>query len=617
MKFNVNSVSKKFQQGLFEYKTELDIQFDETGVKVYALADKEFSVDFDGENLKIAYRYESEFYRAIAMVFANEEKPFQYNGKRFFDDFGVHTSTRTYAPNIPYIKKLIRKFALLGFNQFEFYMHSNFEIDGELYFGYKSGKFSQKELKEVADYGEMLGVEVIPCLETLAHQPELKFWKPYSSLYDWDDILNVGKEEVYVLIEKMIATCAKCFHSKKINLGMDEAYMLGHGQYFRENGLQPRIEIFLKHLSKVVSIAEKYGYAEQIIWSDMLYTTYNNYWYWGPNQIPQDVMERIPKSVTLAYWDYYGTDDDHYNWCMKNHIQTGHKVLFAGGVWNWSGRLTHNRFSMQILEMALGLCKSNGIDNVLITSWGFAPLLHLLPSLTYVSAFAYGENQEFLKRLFKVVAGCEFDDFMLLDTPNYIAHDQCYVSTVSDTTLYNDYFLGLYDCDVREGVSGIWLEHIKVLENAKSHVGEYAISFDKCIALCKICYLKYELGLKTRKAYREKDVNALSLLIQNAYTPLIELYENYLLIREKEWRTMYKFTAFEKEVAEIGAMVSRTKYCIRQLNAFINGEIDCIEELDADVLDINGGGKEFNHSSYPSMEYDFRKVFSLIFHFSC
>ena len=129
--------------------------------------------------------------------------------------------------------------------------------------------------------------------------------------------------------------------------------------------------------------------------------------------------------------------------------------------------------------------------------------------------------------------------------------------------------------------------------------------------------MKYELGLKTRKAYREKDVNALSLLIQNAYTPLIELYENYLLIREKEWRTMYKFTAFEKEVAEIGAMVSRTKYCIRQLNAFINDEIDCIEELDADVLDINGGGKEFNHSSYPSMEYDFRKVFSLIFHFSC
>lgn len=70
-------------------------------------------------------------------------------------------------------------------------------------------------------------------------------------------------------------------------------------------------------------------------------------------------------------------------------------------------------------------------------------------------------------------------------------------------------------------------------------------------------------------------------------------------------------------MAQIGAMVSRTKYCIRQLNFFINGEIDFIEELDADILDIQGGGKEFNHSSYPSTDYEFKKVFSSIFHFSC
>ena len=103
MKFNANNVSKKFQQGLFEYKSELDIDFDEQGVSIYAVTGRDFSVDFDGKTLNIRYKYEAEFYRAIALFFAHEGKPFKHKENRYFDDFGVHNSTRTYAPNIPYV----------------------------------------------------------------------------------------------------------------------------------------------------------------------------------------------------------------------------------------------------------------------------------------------------------------------------------------------------------------------------------------------------------------------------------------------------------------------------------------------------------------------------------
>lgn len=610
MLLDISGISRKINDGLEVLKDELNLKFSLDGVKLNAIKGDVFSVDFDGKTLNVTYKYETEVYRAIAMVIANNQNPLKKQGNRYFKNFGVHTVTRYYVPNVSTLKKLLRKLALLGYSEFQMYMHSNFEIDCELYFGYAGGKYSQEELKEIANYGETLGVNVIPCLETLAHQPELKRWSVYQKLYDWDDILNPGKEETYALIEKMIATCAKCFNSKVINLGMDEAYMLGHGFYFREHGFKDRVEIFLQHLSMVVDIAKKYGYTEQIIWSDMLYTSFNdNYYYWGENQLPKNVIDRIPDSVTLAYWDYYGTDNDHYNWCMKNHMRTGKKVLFAGGAWNWNGTLTHNRFSIEILKMAFGYCKNNGVDNLLITSWGKGPVLQLLPTFCFASAYAYGETDDEEKSLFKVVSGYELDDFMLLDCPNYVTQDQCYVTPVAEQTLYNDYFIGLYDGEVFERKSGIWLEHIKALEFAKNKCKDYELSFDKCIALCKICYHKYELGLKTRKAYRTNDKETLSLLIETEYIPLIKLYEDYFEKREKEWKLLYKTTGFEVEIMELGTMIQRTKYCINELNSFINGEISNIDELDADILDLKGNGKNLVKNGHYSVD-GFKNIFA-------
>lgn len=617
MIFNINGLSADFQNGLAEYKKELNIQFAENGVVLSAIQGDRFCVNYDGNALQIVYQYKSEFYRAIAMVLSNGENAFTYKGNRYFKDFGIHHATRPYVPHKNQIKKLLRKFALMGYSQFEMYMHSNFEIDGEPYFGYAQGRYTQAELKEIAVYGDMLGVEVVPCLELLAHQPELKRWKPYAGLYDWDDIFNVGREEVYQLIEKMIATCASCFKSKVINLGMDEAYMLGHGQYARDRGgkVEWRVDIFLNHLSRVVDITKKYGYEEQIIWSDMLYASYNNYWYWGRNQLPKDVIERIPKSVKLAYWDYYGTNDDHYNWCMQNHLATGCKVMFAAGVWTWEGTLAHNRFSMEILQMSLGLAKKNGVDNLLITSWGLAPLLFTLPSLCFASRIAYGEDtNEDMKALFKVIAGCDFDDFMLLDSPNYTSHDQAFVYPTADQVLINDYFIGLLDSEVIEGINGIWDEHIVALESAKARCKGYEESFNRSVAVCEIAKHKYDLGLKTRRAYKAGDKAELARLVENDYKPLIGLYEAYIKARTAEWRTLFKSMGIEMEIMQWGGMIQRTKYCIDELTAFINGEIDCIEELSTVQLDAKGGGTQFNHDGRDrsrSLTMAFSPIFGL------
>lgn len=61
------------------------------------------------------------------------------------------------------VKFLCRKLALMGYNMFQLYTEDTYKIDGEPFFGYLRGGYTQKELKEIDNYAFTLGIEVIPC----------------------------------------------------------------------------------------------------------------------------------------------------------------------------------------------------------------------------------------------------------------------------------------------------------------------------------------------------------------------------------------------------------------------------------------------------------------------
>ena len=118
------------------------------------------------------------------------------------------------------------------------------------------GRFSQEELKEIDDYAYDLGIEVIPCVQTLAHLATALRW-PGFGFQDTGDILLVGDERTYKFIDAILGVCAKCFRSRRINVGMDEAHMLARGAYLDKNGYRPPSEVMLEHLDRVVNSAPK------------------------------------------------------------------------------------------------------------------------------------------------------------------------------------------------------------------------------------------------------------------------------------------------------------------------------------------------------------------------
>ena len=109
--------------------------------------------------------------------------------------------SRNGAMKVSKIKHLIDCIAKIGYNSFSLYMEDMFEPEGEPYFGYLRGRYTKTEMLQLDDYARSLGMELIPCIQTLAHLRRLKRWQEYKPHFDCQDIMLVGDERVYQLIE--------------------------------------------------------------------------------------------------------------------------------------------------------------------------------------------------------------------------------------------------------------------------------------------------------------------------------------------------------------------------------------------------------------------------------
>ncbi len=156
------------------------------------------------------------------------------------------------------------------------------------------------------DYCYSIGVEVIPCIQTLAHLNQIFRWDSYKNINEISDILLVDDERTYELIDNMLRTVNECFTSKIVHIGMDEAFMLGRGKLINKNGYESRFDILHRHLERVMELVKKYG-LKPIMWSDMFFTIANGgeYYLSDPAIITEKVVSVQPEGVDLVYWDYY------------------------------------------------------------------------------------------------------------------------------------------------------------------------------------------------------------------------------------------------------------------------------------------------------------------------
>ena len=152
--------------------------------------------------------------------------------------------SRNAVPNVKSVKHFIDCLAKMGYNTLELYTEDTYAVEGEPYFGYLRGRYSSEEICQLDTYAKEKGIELIPCIQTLAHFTAIDR-SVYGSIIDTEDILLIDEPKTYEFIENIFQSIAQNFTSRQINIGMDEAHMVGKGKFFDRFGPADRHEILV------------------------------------------------------------------------------------------------------------------------------------------------------------------------------------------------------------------------------------------------------------------------------------------------------------------------------------------------------------------------------------
>ena len=548
----------------------------------------------EGHNVEIKYGQPSSLFRGLTVIKENTNKDsFKITYHRHFNsNCWMIDVSRNATFKISQVKKVIMIMALFGMNRMMLYTEDTYEMKKYPYFGYLRGRYTKEDIHELVEYGNSLGVELVPCIETLDHLGRVLRWDTFTEITDGPTNVMVENDKTYEFIEEMIKTCRECYESKYIHLGMDECWGLGLGRYKNIHGLpKDRIELFNNHLRRVIDICHKYDF-EPIIWGDMHFRLVNvDGNYYSDRDLTPEVKKMIPKDVTLIYWDYYHESKKIYDDMVKKYLSLDNPTYFAGGAWNWATFAPFIKLSLIRTDYALTSMIEHGVKDVMVTTWGDSGAecsnYTALPTLALFSVFDYlGKNdKKALESLLYAVCEEKLDNMLLLDTPNILEDNEIPKETNrSRFYLYQDPLLGLFDKTVKPEYKERYASYLPSIKEAEKESKYYAYLYKNCYDLLELLTVKVDLGVRLRKAYQEKNKEELINLKNNVIPHILTLLEKFKESFKERWHKENRSFGYEVMDGRLGFLKSRLETTITVLDQYLNNKIDKIDELEEEIL---------------------------------
>ena len=103
--------------------------------------------------------------------------------------------------------------------------------------------------------------------------------------------------------------------------------------------------------------------------------------------------------------------------------------------------------------------------------------------------------------------------------------------------------------------------------------------------------LRYNLGVKTRKAYKNKDLVSLKNIVVE-FDNTIKAMQEFITIFKQVFFSEMKGHGYCVFDMKFGGVLARLQTCRARLVDYLNKNIERIEELETDVIDYYGN-KEF------------------------
>lgn len=598
MNLHLRGILPELENGISIICEELEITQSSTGFPVQIKKRVgPLEVSCTNEGGTIQYEKRVHFFRAFGLFIEqlNKHKDFHIVEEPQFETNGMMIdASRNGVMTVDTIKLFLRKMALMGLDVVMMYTEDTFEMEKYPYFGYMRGRYSEAELQECDQYADHFGIEMIPCIQTLAHLTEALKWNYAGDIRDTEDILLVGEEKTYQFIEEMVKAASRPFKTNRIHIGMDEAHRLGLGSYLEKNGYTERFSIMNEHLKMVVSIAEKYK-LKPMIWSDMYFRlgSKTGSYYDLNAEIPKDVVDSIPENLQLVYWDYYHTDQDFYETFIDKHKAFGSAPVFAGGIWTWNGIAPNYGITFATTNAALAACKNTRVKEVFATMWGdngaeTSPLAGLLGMQLFAE---HGYSKELdrtkLADRFSFCVGGNIDDFLALnefdETPG-VGKNNLKESNPSKFLLWQDVLIGLYDENIKGlPINDHYANLAERLANARKDNLEWGRMFSYYTQLAKVLSVKAEFGLKLKSAYDDLDKERLEEL-RNQIEPLLHMVDELRIKHRELWLSTNKPFGWEVLDIRYGGVIARLRTTKDRLTDYLAGKAERLEELEAERL---------------------------------
>lgn len=602
---------EKFENGA-EMRLEMFVFTDTTyrfseGVdelcRAYAknIADHDVTLVFNegSDSLKVCYDCRSltidgmlpiHFFRGLStflMKTSEADKPFTVTEEIHFDSLGAMLDcSRNAVLSVSMVKEYLRFLSAAGMNLLMLYTEDTYEVEDYPYFGAYRGRYTHKELKEIDDYAFALGIEVVPCIQTLAHLRCALRWPAMDELSDTNDILYVSSPKVAKFLESIITAASAPFRSRRIHLGMDEAHYLGLGRYLLENGYKSRLELMTMHLEQVQSICDKLG-LESMVWSDMFFRVHSpsDEYYSIPEGLDLAGYKLPSEHLHLAFWDYYHSDTNIYERFLKLHKQMDSGCYFAGGGWVWNGLAPNMKKAFVTTDAGISACKRINLRNAFCTMWqdngAETPHMAGYPAILYFAEGGYADavNKELLSQKLKFLTGIDLESYTLmsrLDNHPSVT-DENLTANPSKYCLYQDVLGGLFDLQIKnfslgEYYNGLALEFDNI-DNQNLLVKYYR-------RLAHALAKKADLGNRIYDAYHSGDKALLREIASTDIPGCIEEISALHKLREELWFRENKAFGYEVLDIRFGGVKARLSSAARRLLMFADNKIDSIEELE-------------------------------------
>lgn len=606
LEFHFQGVPESYRPGLEAVSQELKMSLSENGVLVQVQQGKGISLVRDAEKFVLTCGNKTDFFRGVALLCRYaDEKELSISEFARFEKCGLMPDcSRNAVLTVDTVKYMLRRMALSGLNLMMLYTEDTYTVPERPYFGYLRGRYTFEEMKEMDDYADMLGIEMIPCIQTLAHLERALQWPAMDGYRDTDDVLLTGEHEpkTYEFIRECIRAASAPFRSRRIHIGMDEAYWMGRGVYLNKYGYASKVELMRTHLKLVKEILDQEG-LEAMMWSDMHFTAARDEGVYHPDAIlTPEILAAAPEDIGLVYWDYYHEDNASYANMLAKHGQFKAKTIFAGGIWTWCGPAADYRKTFAATIPALEECIKADVKEVFATAWlddgAECNLMTILFGLTIFGEFNYtgSWDEEEGEKRFRASSGLDAQAFLSMSALNELPGMTLQPNSTANpcrVLLYEDPLLPLFAADLPRNEEYIpYYKELAVrFEKLAAENQEIRLQLTAYSLMAKALAAKCRWRMKAAAAVRANDRAAALELV-----PLAE--ENIQILQElrhawySQWMAVNKPFGYEVLDIRLGGTIARFETARTRMEAFGKGELEDIPELREEKLlfhtDANG-----------------------------